>query len=394
MHNHSSATSLEGIRVVELGGSVAVPYGTWILARLGASIVKVERPETGDDARAWSSTRYNGFSTLFTALNSGKKSVVVDLKDSRQRDILRNYIIQKADVVVQNLRPGVVESFGLDADQLLSEKPELIYCNVSAFGVQGPLAGKPGYDPLMQAFTGLMSVTGEPDAPPVRVGTSIVDMGTGMWCAIGILSALRNRARAGRGERIDTSLFETGLGWMTYHASSFFGAGKIVGKNGSGTASIAPYQAYRCKDGYLVIAAGNNQLFAKLGQALGQGDWSGDERFSSNEQRLKNSKALNELIEAVTMTAPRSEWQKRLDEVSIPNALIQNVEEAVSHPQTKATEIVQQTDDGHFQLMGLPILFDGKRPPQSEGPPELGEHDNELLTSAEVVELTSGGQVK
>ena len=394
MHNHSSATSLEGIRVVELGGSVAVPYGTWILARLGASIVKVERPETGDDARAWSSTRYNGFSTLFAALNSGKKSVVVDLKDSRQRDILRNYIIQKADVVVQNLRPGVVESFGLDADRLLSEKPELIYCNVSAFGVQGPLAGKPGYDPLMQAFTGLMSVTGEPDAPPVRVGTSIVDMGTGMWCAIGILSALQNKARTGRGERIDTSLFETGLGWMTYHASSFFGAGKIAGKNGSGTASIAPYQAYRCQDGYLVIAAGNNRLFAKLGLALGQDDWSCDERFSSNEQRLKNSKALNELIEAVTMTAPRSEWQKRLDEVSIPNALIQNVEEAVSHPQTKATEIVQQTDDGHFQLMGLPILFDGKRPPQSEGPPELGEHDNELLTSAEVVGLTSGGQVK
>ena len=382
MDSRSTATPLAGIQVVELGGSVAAPYGSWILARLGASVLKVERPEAGDDSRAWSTARHSGFSAVFAALNSGKKSAAVDLEDSRQRDALHRYIIEKVDVVVQNLRPGVVESFGLGAEQLLSEKPELIYCNVSAYGDQGPLAGKPGYDPLMQAFTGLMSVTGEPDSPPVRVGTSIVDMGTGMWCAIGVLGALQNRVRTGRGGRVDASLFETGLGWMTLHSSKYFGIGRIAERTGSATESIAPYQAYRCKDGYLVIAAGNNRLFAKLSEALGHGEWSDDKRFETNEQRTKNTQDLNAQIEAVTTTAPRSEWQKRLDEVGVPNVVIQNIAEAVTHAQSEATGIIQRTDDGNFSLIGLPLMFDGVRPPQPLGPPQLGEYTEQLFASA------------
>ena len=370
-----TAAPLKGIRVVELGSSVAVPYGTWILATLGATVVKVERPEIGDDARTWAPAWYDGISSLFLTLNAGKHSITVDLKDDNQRQKLRQYIIDEADVVVQNLRPGVADAIGLGADELIAESPKLIYCNSGAFGTEGPLSMRPGYDPLMQAFCGLMSVTGHEGQPPVRVGTSIIDMGTGMWCVMGVLAALMNRKETGKGGRVDTSLYETALAWMNYHATGYHAEKKIAKRIGSTGPGMTPYQAYPCADGYLIIAAPNDRMYARLTEVLGHPEWATDPRFITNPDRWDHRDTLNEMLESVTTTKPCQHWQDALDDVGIPNAPLQNISQVLAHPQTDALGIVQETDDGRFKLMGIPLRFDGKRPRQKTGSPDLGEFD-------------------
>ncbi len=372
-------TPLAGIRVVELGGSVAVPYGAWILATLGASVVKIERPEVGDDCRTWGAGLYHGVRSLFVALNAGKHSVTVDLSDEEQRATLRRYIIEEADVIIQNLRPGLVEKMGLGPDELLAESDKLIYVDSGAFGNKGPLSMKPGYDPLMQAFAGIMSVTGEEGRPPVRVGTSMVDMGTGMWCVIGVLAAIQNRMRTGKGGRVDVSLYETALAWMGYHATAYLGDGSIPKRVGSSGPGITPYQAYHCADGYLIIAAPNDRMFGNLADILGHPEWRDDSRFESNPTRWDHREALNEMIEAVTATRPMAAWQEVLEEAGIPSAQLQNIDAVVEHPQTQALGIIQETDDGRFNLMGVPLSFDGVRPPQPKGPPDLGAHNADLF---------------
>lgn len=376
----SAHQPLAGIRVVELGTSVAAPYGTWILATLGAEVVKVERPEVGDDCRQWGPPSVKeGTRSFFLVLNANKKSVVVDFTDKSQVERLRRYIVEKADVVVQNLRPGLVEKFGLSAGDLMKENPRLIYCHSGAFGNAGPYKDRPGYDPLMQACGGIMSVNGEEGRPPARVGTSIVDMGTGMWCAMGVLAALNDRHKTGRGCRIDTSLYETALGWMHYHAAGYYGTGKPPKRVGSQAPGIAPYQAYECADGYLVIAGANDRLFRKMSEALGHPEWADDPRFESNPSRWEHLAALNPMMEAVLKTKPRTHWQDKLDAAGVPNAPTQSMDEVVAHPQTKALGILQETDDKAFTLIGMPMQFDGERPPQRAGSPALGEHTKEIL---------------
>ncbi len=371
---------LEGIRVVELGTSVAGPYGTWILGTLGAEVVKVERPEVGDDCRQWGPPSVkDGIRSFFLALNANKKSVVVDFTDKKQLDRLRRYIVEKADVVLQNLRPGLVEKLGLDAATLMAGNPRLIYCHSGAFGNTGPYKDRPGYDPLMQACGGIMSVNGEEGRPPARVGTSIVDMGTGMWCAMGILAALNDRHKTGKGCRIDTSLYETALGWMNYHAAGYYGTGKNPKRVGSQAPGIAPYQAYECADGYLVIAGANDRLFRKMSEALGHPEWAEDPRFQSNPSRWEHLAALNPMMEAVLKTEPRTHWAAKLDAVGVPNAPTQTMDEVVVHPQTLALGILQETDDKEFKLIGIPMQFDGARPPQHTGSPALGAHTKEIL---------------
>jgi len=371
---------LAGIRVVELGTSVAAPYGTWILATLGAEVVKVERPEVGDDCRQWGPPSVKeGVRSFFLTLNANKKSVIVDFADKAQIDRLRRFIVEKADVVVQNLRPGLVEKFGLSADDLMTENPRLIYCHSGAFGNAGPYKERPGYDPLMQACGGIMSVNGEEGRPPARVGTSIVDMGTGMWCAMGILAALNDRHKTGKGCRIDTSLYETALGWMSYHAAGYYGTGKNPRRVGSQAPGIAPYQAYACADGYLVIAGANDRLFRKMSEALGHPEWPDDPRFASNPLRWENLGALNPMMEAVLKTQPRVYWAKKLDAAGVPNAPTQTMDEVLVHPQTEALGILQETDDKAFKLIGIPMQFDGVRPAQHTGSPALGADTKDIL---------------
>jgi crotonobetainyl-CoA:carnitine CoA-transferase CaiB-like acyl-CoA transferase len=281
--------------------------------------------------------------------------------------------------VVQNLRPGLVEKFGLSADDLMKENPRLIYCHSGAFGNKGPYKERPGYDPLMQACGGIMSVNGEEGRPPARVGTSIVDMGTGMWCAMGVLAALNDRHTTGKGCRIDTSLYETALGWMNYHAAGYYGTGRNPKRVGSQAPGIAPYQAYECADGYLVIAGANDRLFRKMSEALGHPEWPEDPRFASNPLRWENLDVLNPMMEAVLKTKPRTHWAEKLDAAGVPNAPTQTMDEVLVHPQTEALGILQETDDKEFKLLGIPMQFDGVRPAQHTGSPELGANTKEIL---------------
>ncbi len=370
---------LAGVRVVELGTSVAAPYAGWVLAALGADVIKVERPDGGDDARQWGQVLPDGSSSYYNAFNRDKRGITLDVKDPGQRQWLRRYCVEQADVVIQNMRPGTAERNGLGAEALTAENPRLIYCNMGAFGRVGPLKGRPGYDPLMQAFGGIMSVTGEEGRPPIRVGTSIVDMGTGMWSVIGILAALNRRAATGRGCIVDTSLYETALGWMTHHASSAQETGHNPVRQGSGARGMAPYQAYECADGWLVVAAPNDRLFQKLAGVLGHPEWPDDPRFASNQGRYANLAALNAEMEPLFRERGRDAWSADLEAAGVPNAPVRTALEMLKEPQTLALGMLQQVDPARTPMMGLPLSFDGERPAMRRFAPALGEHNDEVM---------------
>lgn len=377
---------LAGVTVIELGHSVAAPYAGEILADLGADVIKVEKSD-GDDARKWAPPYLGSMSSTFQSLNRNKRSIVVNLRSPQELKALQTLVLEKADVVIQNLRPGSVKEFGLDDETLREKKPEIIYCNIGAFGAKGPLKDRPGYDPLMQAFAGLMSVTGEPNQRPVRVGTSIIDMAAGMWCVIGVLASLYERRQTRQGKKIDASLFETALAWMCYHAAGFQGSGELPTRQGSGAAMIVPYRGYETKDGFIVIAAGNNKLFASLADVLGHPEWKTDPRYLTNSDRVTNQKELYERIEEIVRKRTNAEWVTDLDRAGVPSAPMQTVQEVLDHPQTKALEILQESPNGDISLLGLPLSFDDKRPGFRSAPPALGEHTqqilNELVTKAD-----------
>ncbi len=365
---------LDGIVVVELGHSVAAPYGGLVLADLGARVIKVENPATGDYARGWGPPFWEDASSSFASLNRGKEGITVDFADADDAAALRALILEDADVVLQNLRPGVLEKFGFSAEALMADKPSLIWCDLGAFGAAGPLAGKPGYDPLVQASTGIMSVTGEGgERPPVRVGVSLVDMGAGMWSVIGILSALMARQKTGEGTRVATSLFETGLAWMMIPLAGYEAAGDVRRPHGSGVAEIVPYEAFRTKDGWLMVAAGNDNLFRKLCRALSLDHLAEDPDFATNAARVVNRERI------VGMVAEKiAEWEpgplsETLDALGIPNAPLLTVDAVARHPQTEALGMT--VDAGGLPLVGVPLAFSGERPRATRRAPRLGEHD-------------------
>jgi crotonobetainyl-CoA:carnitine CoA-transferase CaiB-like acyl-CoA transferase len=374
----SRSLPLNGITVVELGHSVAAPYAGEILGDLGADVIKIEKAD-GDDARSWAPPYWGSMSATFQSLNRNKRSVVVNLRDPAERASLKSFILDRADVVVQNLRPGLAAELGLDADALRAEKPTLIYCTIGAFGSLGPLKDRPGYDPLMQAFGGLMSVTGEPDQRPVRVGTSIIDMAAGMWSVIGVLAALLQRRADGDGASVGTSLYETALGWMCYHAANFQASGELPKRQGSGAAMIVPYRGYATKDGFIVIAAGNDKLFGLLARVLGHPEWIDDPRFRTNPDRVTNQSALYRQIEEIIATRTSEEWQDILERHGVPYAPMQTIEQVLDHPQTRALGMLQESPDGEISLLGLPLLFDGVRPAFRKPPPALGAHTGQIL---------------
>ena len=372
---------LSGLVAIELGHSVAAPFGAQILGELGATVIKVENPSGGDDARKWGPPFWHDASATFQCLNRDKMSIAVDLKNPDELARLKRLIVERADIVLQNMRPGLVKKLGLDAS-LRTDNPRLIYCNLGAFGAVGPMKSRPGYDPLMQAAGGIMSITGEEGRPPVRVGPSIIDMGAGMWSAIGILAALNRRHLTGQGCEIDTSLYETSLAWMTVPSALYAASGKSQRRTGSEAAMLAPYKAYKASDDYIVIAAGNDNLYRRLCETLGKPEWADDPRFRGNADRIVNRVVLNDLIEAVVATDTRAGWTAKLEAAGVPCAPIQSVDEVLAHPQTKALDMVQRSPDGRFTVMGLPLSFNGKRPPFRRGPPALGQHNDEVFAKA------------
>lgn len=366
---------LAGIRVIELGQNLAGPYCGFILACLGAEVVKVERPGGGDDARGWGPPFVDDTAAIFHAVNANKASITVDFKDAGQLAWLRERI-GAADAVFHNLRPGVVDGLGLDGASLTAAHPRLVYCNLSAFGATGPMKHLPGYEPMVQAIASLMWLSGEEGAPPYRIGTHILDHGTGMWAAIGILAALVRRAATGRGGIVDASLFETGLGWVATHIARYKAGGGLPQRHPSGANAVVVFQAFETTNGPLVIAAANDRLFAKLATVLGRPAWIDDPRYRTNRDRVAHREELVAAVAAIVATDTKGAWIDRLEAVGVPCAPVHTLEETLAMEQVAALGILQRVPGLDLPLLGLPLSFDGDRPPLVRRAPAVGE-DND-----------------
>jgi len=376
----SSPRPLSGVTVIEIGHSVAAPYAGMILGELGAEVVKVENPKGGDPCRGWGPPFTGDTATAFHAFNRAKRGITIDLADPAQIDSLRALIHDRADVLIHNLKYGTLDRYGLSADVLTAEKPSLVWCNLGAFGATGPLRDRPGYDPMMQAYGGLMSLLGEDGRPPVRVGVSIIDIATGMWSVIGILAALQERQRTGRGGVVDTSLYETTLAWMMLPISAYLANGEIPTRHGSGIEQIVPYQAFETADGFMMVAAGNDNLFRRLCAAIGRPGLAEEARFRTNAERVRNRRELVSILSDIFRPAPMAVWAERLDMAGIPNSPIQTLDQVVSDAQTAALGIIQQwAGDPALSLVGLPLSFDRARPAFAKTAPRLGEDNAEIV---------------
>jgi crotonobetainyl-CoA:carnitine CoA-transferase CaiB-like acyl-CoA transferase len=384
---------LRGLRVVDVTTSYAGPYCTQVLAALGADVVKVEPPD-GDEARAWGPPFVDGDSALFLAANAGKRSLTIDLR--RGVDAVRR-LAERADVFVQSLRPGLADDLGLGAERLQAANERLVYCSIGSYGHVGPKRLRPGYDALMQAAGGVISVTGEPGRPGVRVGVSLIDQGTGGWAALAIVAALLERSTTGAGRLIEVSLYETALAYAGYHLIGYLGSGQLPSPQGTGFPSIAPYQVHRARDGGLMIAAGNDRLFRALCEALELPELADDERFTKNPDRVRNRAELTALLEERLAADDRAVWVERLAHAGVPAAPVATMADIASDPQMEALGILQQL--GGLTLLAPPINLDGERPALGSPPPQLGAHTRDVLSEAglsetEIDELAAAGIVR
>lgn len=368
------AGALDGVRVLELGQVLAGPFAGAILADLGAEVVKVERADGGDDARHMGPAFRHGDSLNFQVFNRGKQSVALDLKTAAGKAAFEQ-LAATADILIHNLRPGVPKALGIDGATLCARYPRLIYCEISAFGHTGPMASLPGYEPLIQAFSGLSSTNGGPADPPLRSAASVCDQGSGMWIVIGALALLQRRARTGRGGMLTTSLLEAALVWNGQKADAYVNQGELPQRHRSGHPGFVPYEAFETADAPLLICCGNDRLFAKLAQELGRPGWTTDERFATNRARLAHRQAFLDELAPLLRARARAEWIARFEAAGVPCAPVHTVPEALAHPQVQALGILQAVPAEDFRLTALPLTIDGARPALRSGAPRLGEHN-------------------
>ncbi len=379
-----SLTPLAGQRVLDVTTSIAGPYCAQILAALGAEVIKVERPDTGDDGRAWGPPFWNGEGTMFLSANAGKRSLALSLRDPRGRDALLR-LVDGSDVFLQSLRPGLADELGLDPASLRARNGRLVYCSVGAYGHVGPLSHEPGYDALMQAAGGLISITGEPGRSGVRVGSSLIDQGTGTWAALGVLAALLARERSGEGSVVDVSLYETALGYVGYHLAGYLADGTVPEGQGTRFPMVAPYQVFATRDGELMIAGGNDRLFGAICRVVGRPTLVDDPRFATNPERVRNRDELCAILEEALSEHDSAHWQERLAEAGVPAAPVANIADVASAPQTEALGMLQPLAHPtipDLKLTALPLSFDGERAVHRSAPPAVGEHTAEILGEA------------
>lgn len=379
--------------------NLAGPFCGQILADLGAMVYKVE-PPGGDPGRRWGPPFWGSDSTLFLSANRGKRSIVVDLKSDEGNDVLRR-LTEGCDVFVQASRPAAAASLGIDYASIRRWKQDIIHLSISAYGQEGPMRDQPGYDPLIQAYAGMMSVTGHPDGEPTRVGGSVVDFGTGMWGAIGVLGALRTRDRTGRGAAIEASLMDTALAWVSYHTMGYLSTGVAPGPMGSSLGSIAPYRAFATADGHVMIAVGNDAIFGRLCTMLEMEELASDARFASNADRVRHRDELDALVEARTRTRDTERLLELARAHSVPASSIRTIAEVADDPQVRAAGMLRaephERSDA-YRDVPLPVRLDGSRPRGHGPPPAAGQHTAEVLrelgySDEEVRRLVESGAV-
>jgi crotonobetainyl-CoA:carnitine CoA-transferase CaiB-like acyl-CoA transferase len=373
--------ALEGVRVVDLSRVIAGPWCGALLADLGADVIKVEDPGQGDESRTWPPHR-DGEAAAYLLFNRNKRGIAVDLKAPEGVEVVTE-LVRGADVVVENFRTGTMEAFGLGYERLAGLNPRLIYCSVSAFGRTGPRKDSPGYEALMQAFSGIMSITGEPGGQPVRAGVSFLDLSTGILCALGISAALLQRQRTGLGQRVDASLLETAVSLLAFHAEGYLLTGALPRALGSGHPSLSPYRNFRCKDGqWIFIAAANDRFWQKLARALGREDLAADPRFARNEQRVQHRNELEAILEDTIAGHEREPLLALLEGADVPATPVNTVDQVMRDPQTTHSGIVQRAQHprlGDIPVVGTPLRFSRMSPGVRHAAPLRGEHTDQVL---------------
>lgn len=392
---------LAGMRVLELAQIMAGPTCGMMLADMGADVIKVEKLPGGDDARGYREPRVNGVSAPFLILNRNKRGIALNLKHPQGCEILLR-LVRRADVLTENYRRGTLEKLGLGYDVLARENPGLIYCAISGYGRDGPLADKGGFDLIAQGFSGLMSVTGEPGGPPVKTGNPVADINAGILAVVGILAAFAYKQRTGRGQIVDTSLFEAALQQTYWHAASYFATGQSPGPTGSAHLLTAPYQAFHARDGWLNIGGANQANWERVADVLGHPEWRDDPRFATNSARMANLDALAAAMNAVLGTRTKAEWIAAFDAVGVPVGPVHSVGEALTHPQALARRMVVELTHpqaGPTRAIGCPVHF-SETPTRIDRPaPLLGEHTHVLLreygySDAEIAGFVAAGVVE
>jgi crotonobetainyl-CoA:carnitine CoA-transferase CaiB-like acyl-CoA transferase len=376
--------ALDGVRVIDLSRVIAGPWCGALLSDLGADVIKVEDTGAGDESRTWPPYK-DGEAAAYLLFNRNKRAMTLDLKTPEGVEVVKA-LVRGADVVIENFRTGTMEGFGLGYETLAAENPRLIYCSVSAFGRTGPRKDSPGYEALMQAFSGIMSITGEPGGQPVRAGVSFLDLSTGILCALGVNAALLQRQRTGLGQRVDGSLLETAVSLLAFHAEGYLLTGTVPRALGSGHPSLSPYRNFKCRDGqWIFIAAANDRFWGKLARAIGLEAMAEDPRFAKNQERVKHRAELESILEKTIGEYDREPLLKRLEEADVPATPVNTVDQVMNDPQTAERGIVQRVRHerlGEIPVVGTPLRFSRMNPGVRRAAPLRGQHTDEILAEA------------
>lgn len=388
MTNTQQPTSLANIRVLDLTRVLAGPWCTQNLADLGADVIKIERPDTGDDTRSWgppyaknAAGNDSTEAAYYLSTNRGKRSITVDISSPEGQQIIRELVMQ-SDVVIENYKVDQLKKYGLDYASLNSLKPDLIYCSITGFGQTGPHAGRSGYDFMMQGMGGLMSITGSPDGEPQKTGVAVTDLMTGMYATIAVLAALTHRDRTGVGQYIDLSLLDVQVAMLANIGSNYLTSGALPTRHGNAHASIVPYQTFATSDGHIIVTAGNDDQYRQFVEAGGCPELANDTRFSTNPQRVALRDTLVPLLEEMVMKKTKTEWLELLEKAGVPCAPINRIDEVFRHPQVQARQCVIElphpTAD-NVKLVANPMRMSATPPQYNAAPPLLGQHTNDIL---------------
>jgi crotonobetainyl-CoA:carnitine CoA-transferase CaiB-like acyl-CoA transferase len=396
----SPSDALAGLSVLDLTRNFAGPYCSMLLGDLGAEVIKVESPGTGDDTRQWRPPDWSGQSATFLACNRNKRSIAIDLDGAAGQDVVRR-LAKRADVLISSFRPGSLRKRGLDYETLRGDNPGLVYCSISAYGATGPKRDWPGYDPIIQAESGIMALTGYPEGPPARLPIAAIDLGTALWATVGIQAALRSRLDTGEGSLVEVSLYETAAWWLSYLIAGYMGSGDEPQRHGSGAPFLAPYELFATSDVDLMVTAGNDDLFARLCEELGFPDLPAEPAYRSNADRVANRAVLHDLLQTRFSERSAAEWHERLRARSVPCTPVRTVADFLGDDQLAALGMLVPTprpDIPDLRVVGTPLNFDGARPAPRRPPPQLGEQVREVLAELgysddEIDELVQRGDV-